>query len=94
MRATTPNDVGRIVRKRRKELGLTQSHLAHKVGVTRQWVGSLEAGNPTADLSRVFDTLRELRLVVSLNPRNATSTPSEGHSPRLQDILDSTIPRT
>lgn len=40
----TIRDFAAIVRRRRRELGMSQAQLADAVGRTRQWVSSLESG--------------------------------------------------
>ena len=51
-------DVGAVLRQARRAKGLTQSQVAAMLGVTRQWVASVEAGAPTARLGLVIDALR------------------------------------
>lgn len=56
----TPADLGAAIRDRRKQLGLDQSTLAKRVGVSRQWVIAVERGHPRAALGlvlRAVDTL-------------------------------------
>ena len=42
----TTEDVGQIVRERRKQIRLSQQALAAEAGVTRQWIAGLERGKP------------------------------------------------
>lgn len=65
---STPDDLGRLVRDRRKTLGMSQGDLAARVGVTRQWVGFLEAGRPRAELGLVLATLNSLGLKLDAFP--------------------------
>ena len=51
-------DAGLALQRARKEKGMTQQQLAAMLGVTRQWVASVEAGAPTARLGLVIDALR------------------------------------
>ena len=51
-------DVGNILRQARKDKGMTQRQVADMLGVTRQWVASVEAGAPTARVGLVIDALR------------------------------------
>ncbi len=54
--------LGRVIRRRRKKLGLSQEELAHQAGITRNYVSLLELGqrNPTLNvialLARALDT--------------------------------------
>lgn len=58
------------VRERRQELGLSQATLAQRLGVTRQWVASLEHGKRTVEAGKVLATLRALGLVVDVRARS------------------------
>lgn len=51
-------DIGAVLRRGRVDKGLSQQQLATMLGVTRQWVASVEAGAPTARLGMVIDALR------------------------------------
>lgn len=56
----TPADLGAAIRDRRKSLRLSQSELARRAGVGRQWLVAVEHGKPGAELAlvlRVLDTL-------------------------------------
>ena len=56
----TPNDLGAIIRNRRKQLGLGQAALAQRIEVSRQWVIGIERGHSRAELGlvlRALDTL-------------------------------------
>ena len=53
----TPTDLGAAVRDRRKQLGLDQSTLAKRIGVSRQWVIEVEHGHPRAELALVLRTI-------------------------------------
>jgi HTH-type transcriptional regulator / antitoxin HipB len=62
----SPDELGHVVRDRRKELGITQADLAKRVGATRHWVIALEQGNPTAEFDRVLKALIALGLRVDI----------------------------
>jgi transcriptional regulator with XRE-family HTH domain len=49
--------LGMVVRTKRKEKGLSQSALASLLGVERKWVMRLEAGNRGAELALVLKAL-------------------------------------
>jgi len=66
-KARTVADIGAAVRTARRGRGWTQADLAHRVGVSRQWVVALESGRATrAELGRVLTTLSELDLTMML----------------------------
>lgn len=58
--------LGRAVRLKRQEKGLSQSALAAQLGVERKWVIRLESGNPKAGLGLVLKVLDALGLTASL----------------------------
>jgi y4mF family transcriptional regulator len=60
MRLRKPNEIGGLVRERREDLGWSQSELAEKAGVSRQWISLVERGKVSVDLDLVFQTLRIL----------------------------------
>lgn len=55
---TRADDVGAVLRRARQEKGWSQQQLASMLGVSRQWVVSVEAGAPNARLGLVIDALR------------------------------------
>lgn len=59
---------------RREELGLTQAELAHRIGLSREWVIRFERGNPGANLEGVLKALTELQLELSTKARAARTT--------------------
>ena len=64
----TPKAIGHAIRNRRQELGLTQSELARKMGVSRQWLVSVEQGKPGAELGLILRGFNVLRMSVRLVP--------------------------
>ena len=65
MRIRAPLDLGLIIRARRRKLGLSQSALAEKVGVGRQWLVGVEHGKARAEVGLVLRTLAALHLELS-----------------------------
>ena len=73
----TPADLGAAIRDRRKSLGLSQSELAKRVGVGRQWLVAVEHGKPGAELAlvlRVLDAIN-MPLMTGAPPRAASGVP-------------------
>jgi y4mF family transcriptional regulator len=66
MRITSPRDLGRYVRDRRRHRGQSQTELAEAANVSRRWLSDLEAGKPTAEVGLVFRTLDALGLIVDV----------------------------
>ncbi len=58
----TPQDLGEQVRRRRAELGLTQTELADVSRVTLRFVSELENGKETAQLAGIQRILASLGL--------------------------------
>ena len=71
MKAKTIRDVAAIARDRRADLKLSQSQLAAKAGVGRDWVVQFEKGNPTAEWGLVMRVLRELGISIDLQVGDA-----------------------
>lgn len=53
-----------IIRKRRKEMGLSQAELAEKCGVSRQTINAIENNKYDPTLSLAFHLALELKLTV------------------------------
>lgn len=71
-------ELAAAVRAERKRLGLSQSALAKKAGVGRDWIIGLEKAKPTAEIGLVLRTLKSLGLSVQLG---SASEVSEVHPP-------------
>jgi len=80
MKLTRPEDVGSLVRQRRRDLKLTQAQLAEKLDATQKYISQLESGKPTLQLGGVLKVFRELGidLIVNLdNPSPSSIKPTE-----------------
>jgi len=101
VKAKTPVDVGSLVRARRKQLGMDQSQLAEKIGVSRQWIIEIEKGKPGAELGLVLRALQALGLRVDVaapgeaGPARQEASPERGAKPvaklpvvKLASIID------
>jgi y4mF family transcriptional regulator len=56
----SPADLGVVIRKTRKALGLTQPQLALAAGVGVRFIVELEAGKPTVRLEHILRVVRAL----------------------------------
>ena len=65
-RVPTPREFGLCVRARRSQLKIGQADLATRVGVSRQWIMSLEQGKDGIELVLVLRTLETLNLDLRL----------------------------
>ena len=68
---TSIRDLAVAVRGRRLGLGLSQADVARRARVSRQWIGEIESGKPTAELQLVIRLLDALGLDLSLDERDA-----------------------
>ncbi len=64
----TPEDLGRLIKKERKAMGLTQAELALTSGTGMRFLSDLENGKPTCQLGKTLTVLNTLgiRLTMSL----------------------------
>ena len=66
---TTPirsaEEFGRVVRERRRALGLTQEDLAARCGVGKRFIVELEAGKATIQLGKALTTAKEVGLALA-----------------------------
>jgi len=70
-------DIGKLVRKCRKDQSATQAELAALCGVGVRFISNLENGKATLELGKVLHVLTCLGLEVAVTPRNWTN-----HNPR------------
>ncbi len=70
------NDLAAAIRGGRLRAGLSQEQVAARAGVSRQWVGELERGKPTAELGLVLGLLDALELNIELEDRGGAGRPT------------------
>ena len=58
--------IGRIVKNRRKELGLTQTELALTAGTGLRYIVDLEKGKPTIELEKALKVINALGIEITL----------------------------
>jgi len=71
MLVRTPGDLGKLIRVRRRALGLGQQELADRVGVSRLWIVEFERGKPRAEVGLVLRTLNALGLELDITDEPA-----------------------
>jgi HTH-type transcriptional regulator / antitoxin HipB len=64
MRLRTPEELGVLVREKRRALKLSQSAVAKPAGTSREWIVDLEKGKPRVQLSLVLRTLVVLGIAI------------------------------
>ena len=67
MRARSIRDFAAAVRGRRRDLGMTQTALAERAGVSRKWIYEFEAGKPNAELGLILRVLDALGFQLELS---------------------------
>ncbi len=88
MLVRTPRELGLLIRERRRALGMTQQHLARKVGVGRQWVVEIEKGKPRAAVGLLLDALSVLGMVVDVRARPEPPYGPDGDVTDIDAVVD------
>ena len=68
---STPEELGGIIRRKRKETGVRQEIAAGMAGVGTKFLSQLENGKETAELGKTLHVLRKMGLEVYIFPRSA-----------------------
>lgn len=68
-RITDTKELGKLIRSRRKERGLTQSELAMYCNTGIRFISDLENGKPTMQVSKVITVLSMLALDIYVEER-------------------------
>ena len=63
----TTEELGRIIKKERKAMGLTQAELALTSGTGMRFISDLENGKPTCQIGKTLTVLRTLGLRLTLS---------------------------
>lgn len=71
--ARTAKQVGAIIRRARRNAGLTQTELGKRVGLRQATVSKLEKGEPATRLSTLLDALTALGLEIIIDKRGKAS---------------------
>ena len=64
----TSEQLGALIRGRRKDLGITQKELAMACGTGLRFLIELEKGKPTCQIGKTLDVLRALGLAIEARP--------------------------
>jgi HTH-type transcriptional regulator / antitoxin HipB len=62
----TPEQLGQIVKKTRKEMGVRQADLALTSGTGLRFIGDLENGKPTCQIGKVLKVLQTLGIRIAI----------------------------
>ena len=79
--ARTEKQLGAILRRTRKQYGLTQGALGEKIHLRQGTVSRLEAGEPAVQLRTLMEALSALRLELVVRPR------TEARAADIEDIF-------
>jgi HTH-type transcriptional regulator/antitoxin HipB len=71
--ARTTKQIGAIVRRARRNAGLTQTELGKRMGLRQATISKLEAGEPATQLSTLLDALTALGLEIIIDKRGKRS---------------------
>ena len=66
---TTSQELGRLIRARRKKLGYTQVEIAEFMGCSPRLIGEIERGRGTVGIQKVIDLARGLGIDLYAVPR-------------------------
>lgn len=79
--ARDPKQLGNLIRRVRKKLGLSQTDLGTRTGLRQATISSIETGNPSTKLETILAILAALDLEFQIKPR------SKGWSEDIEDLL-------
>lgn len=65
--ALTPEELGKIIKKERKAMGLTQADLALTSGTGMRFISDLENGKPTCQIGKTLTVLKTLGMRLTLS---------------------------
>lgn len=71
--ARSPKQLGNLIQRTRKQLGLTQTQLANLAGLRQEKVSIVESGQDGAKLSTIFALLAALNLEITVEARSGKS---------------------
>jgi HTH-type transcriptional regulator / antitoxin HipB len=72
-RARTARQIGAIIRRARRNAGLTQADLGKRIGLRQATVSKLEKGEPATRISTLLDVLTALGLELIIDKRGRAS---------------------
>ena len=67
--ARAPKQIGTLIRRNRKRLGLSQSELGERAGLRQETISLIETGNPATRLDTILAVLAALDLEFQMAPR-------------------------
>ena len=67
--ARTAKQLGAIIRRARRNAGLTQTELGKRIGMRQATISKLENGEPATQLKTLLDALMALGLEITIDKR-------------------------
>lgn len=68
--ARNPKQIGNLIRRARKQRGLSQTQLGEKTGLRQATISLIETGNPAATMETILTVLSALDLEFRIAPRS------------------------
>jgi HTH-type transcriptional regulator / antitoxin HipB len=68
--ARSPHQIGNLIRRQRRKLGLSQAQLGEKAGLRQGTVSLIESGSPSARIDTLLGILAALDLEFRIGPRS------------------------
>ena len=78
--ARTPRQIGALIRRKRKHLGLSQRVLGERVGLRQETISLIETGNPATRIDTLLAVLATLDLEFRITARS--------REPDVADLID------
>lgn len=76
--ARTAKQIGAIIRRARRNAGLTQTDLGKRIGLRQATISRLEKGEDETRLSTLLDVLSALGLEITIDKRGKTAVRNIG----------------
>lgn len=68
--ARNPKQIGNLIRRIRKNQGLSQTQLGEKAGLRQETISLIETGNPSTTMETILSVLAALDLEFRIVPRS------------------------
>lgn len=75
----SPAKLGTVIRASRKAMGLRQDDAAGSIGVSENFLGKVERGGETVQWGKLFQVMKELGLVVTVEVPEEFSVLTQSH---------------
>ena len=79
--ARTPKQLGALIQRRRRAIGISQTEAAERAGLRQEMVSKIESGSPGTMIRSVCDLLSALNLELTVTTR------SQGSDIDIEDIF-------